>query len=497
MIQTLPTDVLREIFRRCLPPYKYQESIHFEVDKPPYTLAKVCRHWRLVCLSTALLWVDLPMFTDETPHISEFSGHWKTKLALSSPCDLRFFVNHYSGLPEAGFANAFGRIHPALTFPRVRMLDLCADVTILKAISQHVDLFKRLQILKINLIDHYFTHLPQLDFQSKVTSLTLQSRNKRVEFSRSLLKCVETLFPSLTKFDGDNLPASSLPEILAVAPLLTELTIRNIQAASASDPVSSPLIHTRLKILHLICKSPKLGNPGVPLPIDLSRICLSELEDLVVQYRLPTLSSTFLSFLQHTQGSLRNLYIGGVLESSYDQKAMYDLCPLLETLTMTHANDESLKHLALTGNSPMCPGLRHLTLPFFRLNSELEVGLQTFWLSQLTSYRFWRPNDPIESVPLESLTVVLTKASNFLHFQSLQDLSQNLSYFVSSRSIPYSRRLRSCILSCLTPRSLLLRNGPSWHDSNKLSSRTFIRYVFSMYVVSHLQITTTDIIIRT
>lgn len=446
MIQALPADVLREIFRRCLPPYKYQESIRFEVDKPPYTLAKVCRHWRSVCLSTALLWVDLPMFTDETPHTPEFSRHWKTKLVLSSPCDLRFYINHYSGLPEDDLPNAFERIHPAVTFPRVRTLNLCADTTILRAVSQHVDLFKRLQILKINLIDCYsnLIHPPQLDFQSRVASLTLQCRDKREEVSRSLLKCVETLLPSLTKFDGDNLPASSLPEILAVAPLLTELTIRNLQAASASAPVSSPLTHTHLKILHLTCKPPKLGNPGVPLPIDLSHICLSELEDLVVQCPLPTVSSSFLSFLQNTQGSLKNLYIGGVFESSHDQKAMYDLCPRLETLTMTHANDESLKYLALTGssgNKPMCPGLRHLTLPFFRLNSELEVGLQTLWLSQLTSCRFWVPNDPVESVPIESLTVMLTKSSNFLHFQGLQDLSLNLSYFVSGCIISHFHRL--------------------------------------------------------
>jgi hypothetical protein len=439
IIQTLCVDVLREIFRICLPPFRYQQSTDFELDKPPYTLAKVCRHWRSVCLSTPLLWVDLPTIITnrwETVFVfpSGFSRLWRAKLTLSSPCDLRLYLHHYDEIPDATLFESLRSIQAA--FPRVRMLDLCTNMQLLRAISQRAAQFERLRVLKIHLIEDLSTNpIPQLEFHSKITSLTLQSR-KSPNVSRCLLKCVKTLWSGLIRFDGEYLPASSLREILSAAPLLAQLTIRNAQAASDSaESSSSPLIHIRLKMLHLLCKPPKgVEHPGLPLPIDLSGIRLPKLEDLFVQYPLPE-ASVFLSFLEHTQGSLRNLCIGGVFESASDQKEMYELCPRLESLTMAHANDESLKPLTLTlFSKPICLRLRRLTLPLFKLDSKSDYLTQTPSLYELTKLRVWGPGVMDVSrhfVLLESLTVVVAKASNFLQFQSLKEFSLSVPHFVS------------------------------------------------------------------
>jgi hypothetical protein len=388
--------------------------------------------------------VDLPtLFTDDwsdTVFTPEFSALWRTNLALSSPCDLRLYVNHYDHLPDAIFAERFRLIQAA--FPRVRTLNLNTNTRMLSALSQHADLFKRLHILKITLVANPdIDAFPQLDFHANVASLTLQSQ-KRIELSRRLLKCVEPLWPNLTKFDGDYLPASSLREILTAAPLLEQLTFRNVQAAaSPANGISSPLICTHLKMLHLICRSPRsVANRGVHLPIDLDGIRLPELEDLVIQYSLPTVSSVFLSFLEHTQRSLKNLHIGGIFESSHEQNAVYELCPRLEVLTMAHANDQSLKELSLggsSGNKSICPRLRHITLPSFRLDLEIE---NTLWLTMLTSCRSLGPDAVlingvrIDFVPLESMTITVPKASDFLSLRTFQELNESISHIVTRSS---------------------------------------------------------------
>jgi hypothetical protein len=158
------------------------------------------------------------------------------------------------------------------------------------------------------------------------------------------------LWPSLTKFDGAYLPASSLRDILAMRMLTHNSkpsSCKSFRLRFVSSCTHSSEDVARYQISKIWrktrCTRP-LWNP----PTLTGR--------LFIQYPLPTMSSAFPSFLEHTQGSLRNLYIGGVFESSYDQNAMYELCPRLETLTLVHAKTMPQTTLAGTSrNNPCVP----------------------------------------------------------------------------------------------------------------------------------------------
>jgi len=53
---SLPSELLGEIFLRCLPQTNYVTP---SLDECPIVLTRVCRHWRAVALSTPRLWASL------------------------------------------------------------------------------------------------------------------------------------------------------------------------------------------------------------------------------------------------------------------------------------------------------------------------------------------------------------------------------------------------------------------------------------------------------
>ena len=75
---------------------------------------------------------------------------------------------------------------------------------------------------------------------------------------RRLLKYVGTLWPSLIKFDGSYLPASSLREILSMAPLLNP-THNSKPASRKSFWLPSVTTRTRLKVLFITKSGKSIG----------------------------------------------------------------------------------------------------------------------------------------------------------------------------------------------------------------------------------------------
>ncbi|KIK36395.1 hypothetical protein CY34DRAFT_811315 [Suillus luteus UH-Slu-Lm8-n1] len=83
---SLPSELLGEIFLRCLPRTNYVTP---SSDECPLVLTRVCRHWRAVALSTPRLWASLSISLSraDTTSGDEYK-HWLEK-ARSVPLSIR------------------------------------------------------------------------------------------------------------------------------------------------------------------------------------------------------------------------------------------------------------------------------------------------------------------------------------------------------------------------------------------------------------------------
>lgn len=83
---SLPSELLGEIFLRCLPQTNYVTP---SSDECPLVLTRVCRHWRAVALSTPRLWASLSisLLRADTTSGDEYK-HWLEK-ARSVPLSIR------------------------------------------------------------------------------------------------------------------------------------------------------------------------------------------------------------------------------------------------------------------------------------------------------------------------------------------------------------------------------------------------------------------------
>ncbi|KAF9482276.1 hypothetical protein BDN70DRAFT_875191 [Pholiota conissans] len=94
---TLPYDVLREIFTYCLPRYPFKDVYQPDVKSAPILLCHVCSSWRTGALASATLWSHLSyelMVYPNTPKFNawsllenqvEFISWWKTNHGSIAP----------------------------------------------------------------------------------------------------------------------------------------------------------------------------------------------------------------------------------------------------------------------------------------------------------------------------------------------------------------------------------------------------------------------------
>lgn len=379
----LPPEILSDIFQGCVPTANHKS---IDLNRPPWSLAKVCRRWRSICLSMPSLWVGIPTLYVDDLSDPEFSGTLQTMLARSFPRDIHLCLQRRDYRCSTTNTVAIRNILACL--PRVHSLIAEVDALLYYMLVYGGD-FRRLQSLNITLIGDFKRNIPQFVMSDKIRSLTLSRR--ATDFA--CLRAFDFQWPSLTDFQAFDPPDRYLSKILSVAPRLRKATITHtLHFHHNSTDVLSTLRHPNLKELTLqdyrgSWSRSRLSNllHGVQVP---------ELEDLHIDYESEMDSAALLTFLEQTCGSLRRLHLGGVLDTSDNQKRVYELCPHLEYLSLKSFEYETIKTLTSHGNSgnrPLCPQLRRLN---FKLLSEITRTLTSHeWLDELIDSRFFKPDN--------------------------------------------------------------------------------------------------------
>ena len=393
-IRLLSPEVLSNIFLLCPP----DEIDHYSNTKLncsiPWSISRVCRKWRSICLSTPRLWVHIPTIYLNYEYKSGFFELLRSAIELSFPHDIELRLRDTNAEKIERFENIF---------PRVHRLEVQLDLPMIKGFVQRKESFKRLKSLAIYFKSGPSEDLPTLDFLTPVISLSLSCHDfyrKRGDLSAPL-RPIDCHWPKLTTFHGDFLPASFLRRILFAAPLLREVTMEDVKDIPFDSSTASPasICHTNIECLSLTCDIVTCLSREL-----LQRLHLPGLKNLHVEYTILS-PETFLSFLRETHGSLVKLTLKEPLGTLDNQREMYTLCPALNTFTLSHAASENLDILVVSPQSKLCPALRHLTLRDLVLHDDESARV----LEDFCSSRGLTPfNSPAALCQLDRITVYPT-----------------------------------------------------------------------------------------
>ena len=368
----LPPEVLSNIFRMCLP-NENERGARFSNRSIPWSISRVCRKWRCVCLETPRLWGHLPTICLKIEYKPGFFELLRTAMELSFPHDIELRLQDGNATKIEQFENVL---------PRVHSLIVHADLSMIKGLVQKGESFRHLKSVTVVFISSSSEEPPTLDFLTPVTSLTLsccylQTRRDDPTLY-ALLRAVDSHWPNLTSFLGDYLPATFLRKILFAAPLLRKVRMFHIGKgdSSTAGPAPSDLYHVNLKYLILTCRSSQ------SIPRDLfQHLHLPGLKTLYVEH-VALSPEPFLSFLRETCFSVVNLRLKAPFGTLDDQRKMYTLCPALKIFTLSDAEPKNLGILAMPPQSDLCPALRRLTLHNFALGAANARVFQDFCSSR-------------------------------------------------------------------------------------------------------------------
>jgi len=407
-MRLLPPEVLSNIFLYL--PEEIDEYSKFTLNRSaPWSISRVCRKWRDVCLSTPQLWIHTSTIYLNRQYTSGFFELLKTATELSFPHGIALCLRQKN-------AENIERFEDIL--PHVHSLDVHVDLPMIKGLVQRKGNFKRLKSAIITFTSNSSEEPPILDFLSPVTSLTLSCRHfpRRDQTPYVVLRSVDSHLPNLTTFHGVFLPSTFLRRILFAAPLLREVTMHDTMYSPLdSTAPTSDVYHANLKYLSLTC-------PGSD-PRDLfQHLHLPGLENLHMEHEAVS-QEPFLSFLQGTRGSLVELSLKGPLGTLDNQREMYKLCPALNTLTLGDARLENVGILAVSPQSKLCPALRHLRLHDFALLNDDDARVFGDFCSSRGLAPFTTPNPRAESFQLDRIAVYTDDpymfCQQFLHVDSL------------------------------------------------------------------------------
>ena len=392
-MRLLPPEVLSNIFLYL--PEEIDEYSKFALNRSaPWSISRVCRKWRDVCLSTPQLWIHPPTIYLNRQYTSGFFELLKTATELSFPHGITLRLRETHARDIEWFEDIL---------PHVHSLDVHVDLPMIKGLVQRKENLKRLKSAIITFTSNSSEEPPTLDFLSPVTSLTLSCRYPHRRDDPTpyrFLRSVDSHLPNLTTFHGACLPSTFLRRILFAAPLLREATMHNPKDTSFNSGTphlapTSNVCHASLRNLSLTC----LRTNSLPDDV-LKHLQLPGLKKLHVDYP----PESFLSFLRETRGSLVELSLEEPPATLDNQREMYTLCPALKTFTLGYAIPENLDILAVSPQSNLCPALRHLTFHDFALANDDDARVFEDFCSSRGLAPFSTPNSPTRSFQLDRIT---------------------------------------------------------------------------------------------
>ena len=400
-IHFLPPEVLSIIFLLCSPDeINHYSSATFSNRSTPWSISRVCRKWRSICLSTPRLWLHIPTINRKCK--SGFFELLRTTAELSLPYDIKLRIRDIDAEKIERFENIL---------PRVHALDVHLNLPMIKGLVQRKESFKHLKSATIFFTSNSSEEPPTLDFLTPVTSLTLSCRH--LQRTRddpdpyALLRSVHSHWPNLTTFHGDRLPPSFLRGILFAAPFLQNVTLQDVRytsfdANTASPPATSDVCHVNLRYLGLIGSNPRFGS--IVYRALFQRLHLPGLQYLHIGHTALSPAS-FLSFLHETHGSLERLTLKEPLGTLDNQREMYRLCPALRIFSLSNAKPENLGILAISPQSKLCLNLRYLILRDFTLVCAGGTRVIEDFCSSRGLAPFNISNHPANSSQLECITI--------------------------------------------------------------------------------------------
>lgn len=409
--QSLPPEVLSDIFLKCLPDFDFDFK-NFKLDRPPWTIARVCRKWRYVCLSTPLLWVHIPTISLDHEYKPGFFELLEIVMKLSFPLNVHLRMRDTNPEKIQYFENVL---------PRIDQLDFRANLSMIEAFVERKQSFNRLKSASISFdVGSPSQALPRLDFLAEVNSLFLHydpSDPTGDTTPYALLRSVDLHWPNLTEFTGLHLPIIYLRKFLFSAPLLQHITMIGTSApvdsvtADPADPAPTSILrHTNLTAL-IIDGFPSYHH-------QLNCLYLPRLRYL----HLGSCESGYaevLSFFEQTQGSLLILSLMRPLRLSEHQRTLYSLCPHLDELTLTYAGAEDLKNLTITTGFRPCPALRHLVIRSLTLDDDISAQILQEFLCSRGSAPFNAPGFPPGCSQLDSISVRTSNSNTISIFRRI------------------------------------------------------------------------------
>ena len=398
-MRLLPPEVLSNIFLMGMPEEIDDYSRSTLNHSIPWSISRVCRKWRFICLSMPRLWAHFPPIYLNRQYTSGFFELLKTATELSFPHTVMLRLRETNAEKIERFENIL---------PRVDLLDVHVDLPMIKGLVERKESFKALKAAIISFTSNSSEEPPTLDFLNPVTSLTLSCRHLQRRRDDptpyAVLRSVDSHLPNLTTFHGDQLPSSFLRRILFAAPLLRNVVMQDLKHTSSDSNTAGPtptsnVCHVNLRYLAFITPS----SDTIPHAA-FQHLQLPRLKNLRVEHKAVS-PELFLSFLRETHRSLVKLTLKEPLGTLDNQREMYTLCPALKTFRLDNAKAENLRILAMSPQSKLCPALRYLTLHDFSLLGDDEARVFEDFCSSRGLAPFKAPDCPADSSQLDHITV--------------------------------------------------------------------------------------------
>ncbi|PPR04009.1 hypothetical protein CVT24_010502 [Panaeolus cyanescens] len=323
---TLPLELQLEIFSHCLPP-----SPSFDPNEAPLLIARVCRTWRTVVLSTPRLWSTFEVEITGSPggtvsaydlHIMSTMKHW---LQRSKNYPLSVRVSH---IPSSRIHDPRSAELLSLLIPEIRRW-------------RHVEL-----LIPAASIRPLQTSLPE-GFPS-LRSLTLQLKGFWATEPALDLSLLNIPWHQLTTLNlqleqNHLLTLDQYLHILEQTENLRDCTI-GAQCILASDTESTVSL-TRLESLQLTLHEPMESSPGhspeSSLVNFLNSLSMSKLHTLKIGWLMTspegvwqTVHSDVLTILSHIASSLRVLSIAYLPVKEHQLLEYLTLLPELSDLEL-------------------------------------------------------------------------------------------------------------------------------------------------------------------
>lgn len=426
--QDLPIELLSEIFLICLQNY-YPGYDSLRPDRPPWTFGKVCRHWRSVCLSTSLLWVQLPRLNTNSPSAQNdnFRGLLRTSLALSNPALYRLHLTTY--LPPNK------NILPQLMDDLFPHMGRCEELTIAMnafIIPKLCELPWKLDALKtLNIRFHgrgkdfesvngptLFKKAPSID--NATVELVHPPIALYDDYNLYQFDWLQLPWGQLTSFSAINMSNHSALEVLRHAPTLHECSFTAMWTVTTSGPEFANMLKDPLRhVVHGKLRSISLHRPrGTPhtesyiFPTFLRHITAPGLTKLHLTIRelqndyMPQIAA----LIQRSVCSLTSLTLYAEHANNHFAELLL-FTPCLQYLEMCFLGTDDLAKIRLQGAEPLVPHLRHLTLVAPSVKAD---DIDFFITSRTDSTLFGQPNQSFvgststwnsSPQPLESFTL--------------------------------------------------------------------------------------------